>query len=127
MNFPFLTLSRIFPPSDSNRKAELERTLIHEEAEIGGKLFGPVPKGHKRQFFCLDEHTWIWHEEWTEQNGQHRAVTTRYEARPTGVVKLQDGQAPQLLTKNEARNLYRATGLYYQGVHTHYQQRLATI
>ena len=41
-----------------------ERELLALESEIGSELFGEVPKGHRREFFCLDEKTWMWHEEW---------------------------------------------------------------
>jgi hypothetical protein len=34
-----------------------ERELIQLESEIGAKLFGPVPQGFRREFFCLDENT----------------------------------------------------------------------
>ena len=117
-------LPKITPRSDEQRRADLEQSLIRREAAIGGKLFGPVPKGHKRSFFCLDEHTWIWHEEWTVK-GQRRAVTTRYDVRPTGVIKSQDGvSSNQLVTGEEARNLYQAVTLYQQRVSTEYQRIL---
>ncbi|HVV25760.1 MAG TPA: hypothetical protein VHC21_01890 [Candidatus Saccharimonadales bacterium] len=108
------------PPADS-----FERQLIQREAEIGGQLFGPVPKGRVRRFFCLDMHTWVWHEEWTE-NGKQRAVTTRYEVRPGGVLKIQDGGGYQRLSREEAANLYRATELYQQRVGREYQRMLQT-
>ena len=43
-------------------KRYTERELITLESEIGAELFGPVEKGRHREFFCLDEKTWIWHE-----------------------------------------------------------------
>ncbi|HEX7632692.1 MAG TPA: hypothetical protein VF401_00035 [Candidatus Saccharimonadales bacterium] len=116
-------LPKILPRSDDQRRADIESQLIHEEAKIGGQLFGPVPKGHHRQFFCLDEHTWVWHEEWAE-NGQRKVVTTRYTVRPNGVLKSQrDGQY-EPLTRDEARNLFYATKLYRQRVEAKYQQML---
>ncbi len=118
MNIPLLPLG-----SKEEREARLEQSLIRREAEIGGRLFGPVPRGHKRQFFCLDEYTWIWYEEWKDQH-QRRAVTTHYSVRPDGVIKSQDGQTGQQLTKTEARNLYQAVGLYQQQVGAEYQRLL---
>ena len=44
-------------------KGMTERQLIELESEIGRELFGPIPAGHQRDFFCLDAHTWVWHEE----------------------------------------------------------------
>ncbi|MGC1177094.1 MAG: hypothetical protein WA843_03410 [Candidatus Saccharimonadales bacterium] len=116
-------LPKIFPRSDDDQQADLERSLIRHEAELGGKLFGPIPKGHHRQFFCLDEHTWVWHEEWTE-NGERKVVTTRYTVRPNGILKSQGGEAYQRLTRAEARNLSRAAELYQQQVGAEYQRML---
>ena len=109
------------PRSEQQRRIERERSLIRREAKLGGQLFGPVPKGHRREFFCLDQHTWVWHEEWLS-NGQRQVISTRYEVRPNGVLKLQEGQPYQRLTKNEARNLYRAAQLYRQVVGADYQR-----
>lgn len=97
------------------RKAELYRNLIRHEARIGGTVFGTVPAGHRREFFCLDEHTWVWHEEWTDNNGQHRAQTTRYDVRPTGIVKSQ-GNSYQVVSDSEAQRLLTAARLYQRDV-----------
>ena len=58
--------------SQEDRRAELYRNLIRHEAKIGGILFGLVPEGGRREFFCLDARTWVWHEEWIDENGQYR-------------------------------------------------------
>jgi hypothetical protein len=98
---------------------------MRREAEIGGDLFGPLPPGRKRQFFCLDEHTWVWHEEWLDQNRRRQSVTTRYDVRPNGVLKVQgSGQQYQRLSLAEARNLFRAVKLYEQRVGGEYRQLL---
>lgn len=99
------------------RKAELYRNLLRHEAKIGGQLFGEVPKKHRREFFCLDERTWIWHEEWIE-NGQPRSKTTRYDVRPDVILKAQDGQPYQMVEVEEAQNLIKAAELYEQRVKT---------
>lgn len=98
------------------RQAELYRNLIRHEAKIGGQLFGPVAPGGRREFFCLDEKTWVWHEEWTDQNGTHQTKTTRYDVRPDGILKAQDGQPYQLASAKEVKNLYQATQLYKKRV-----------
>lgn len=116
-------LPKIFPRSDEDRDAELERELLRVESKIGGRLFGPIPKGHRREFFCLDEYTWIWHEEWLE-NGKRKVVTTRYEVRPNDILKIQDGQVYQHLSENETRNFYRAVGLYGDQVIAEYNRML---
>jgi hypothetical protein len=122
MNF-LPNLTKILPGDNKSPEDKLERELLKLESEIGGQLFGPVPKGHRREFFCLDRHTWIWHEEWTEK-GKRKIVTTRYEIRPNGVLKIQDGQAYQRLSEFEARNLYWAVEMYRQQVGAEYQRLL---
>ncbi len=96
------------------RAAELYRSLIRREAKIGGEIFGAVSKDTKREFFCLDEHTWIWHEEWMDQNGNRRIKTTRYDVRPTGILKAQDGQHYQHVSLAEAERLLQAASVYEQ-------------
>jgi hypothetical protein len=100
----------------ADREAELYRSLIRREAKIGGEIFGPVPEGGKREFFCLDEHTWIWHEEWMDTNRQRRIKTTRYDVRPTGILKAQDGQTYQYVTIEEAKRLLQAAKVYEQRI-----------
>ena len=92
-----------------------ERDLINAESEIGRQLFGPIPDGHRREFFCLDEHTWVWHEEWQE-NGQSHQQTTRYEIRETGVAKSTGGGKYKPVTGVELENLIAAMQLYYEQV-----------
>jgi hypothetical protein len=83
-----------------------------------------VPAGVRREFFCLDRHTWVWHEEWVDQTGQHRAVTTRYDVRPNGILKSQGPHSYQRLTETEERNFRTAAELYYQRA-AHELQRLS--
>lgn len=102
--------------NNDQRRAERYRQLIRQEAKIGGAIFGPVPAGHRREFFCLDEHTWIWHEEWDDSEGKRQVVTTRYDVRPNGILKIQGNQPYQPLALEEALNLYQAAGLYEERV-----------
>lgn len=101
----------------AQRRAELYRNLIRRESKIGGQVFGPVAKGHHREFFCLDEHTWVWHEEWKDQAGQQNLRVTRYDVRPDGILKSQNGQYTKLST-SEAKRLIRAAELYVSRVKT---------
>lgn len=117
-------LPKVFPLSDNQRQQKIESDLLRMEAKIGGALFGKLPKGHQRQFFCLDEYTWIWHESWKDGNGKQRTVTTRYEVRQDGILKSQDGQTRQRLSKAETRNFYQATELYRQRVGAEYGRML---
>lgn len=92
--------------------AERYRALIRREAKIGGELFGPVPAGVRREFFCLDEHTWIWHEEWTDKAGKRQIRTTRYDIRPGAILKAQNGQDYRQVSKREALRLVHAIEQY---------------
>jgi hypothetical protein len=116
MNVVKKMLSNMTAQKQEDRKAELYRNLIRQEAKIGGEIFGPVAKGGRREFFCLDKNTWIWHEEWDDNTGQHQIRTTRYDVRPTSILKAQDGQPYQAVTLSEARRLREAAHLYAQRV-----------
>lgn len=103
------------PQTEAEKKGALYQALIHHEAKIGGQLFGPIPKGGRREFFCLDKHTWVWHEEWTDKAGHH-VMTTRYDVRPNGIFKSQGNSSYQALSPKELSNLYKAMELYFQQV-----------
>lgn len=92
------------------------RQLIQMESEIGGTLFGEVPRGHRREFFNLDDTTWIWHEEWTDHRGKHRTTTTRYEIHENGILKAQEGARYNFIEGQEFDNFVIATRLYYERV-----------
>lgn len=108
-------LNGLVAQKQADRKADLYRNLIRHEAKIGGQIFGPVKPGGRREFFCLDEHTWVWHEEWVDNNGQHQTRTTRYDVRPNGILKSQYGQY-QPVGAQEARHLRDAAILYEKRV-----------
>lgn len=102
--------------AEEKQLAEIYRSLVHWEAKVGGGLFGPIPEGVRREFFCLDEHTWVWHEEWTDQSGKRRIVTTRYDVRPNGVFKSQGTNSYQALSAEEAVHLRDAVNAYCEKV-----------
>lgn len=81
------------------------RKLLRTAAVIGGRLFGDVPAGHRREFFCLDKNTWIWHEEWIDSLGDKQVQTMRYDVRPDVILKTQDGSSYQALNATETKNL----------------------
>ncbi len=110
-------LSIISPKDDAAIRAQAYRDAIHEEAKIGGALFGPIPAGSRREFFCLDEHTWVWHEEWTDANNIRQARTTRYDVGPQGILKAQDGLPYQPLSRDEAQRLLQAARRYKELVY----------
>lgn len=107
-------LNIIIARRKAERRAMLYSDLIRHEAKIGGELFGPVHAGGHREFFCLDERTWVWHEEWTGSTGRH-SKTVRYDVRPDTILKSQQGHY-QEVSKEEADNLVEAVKLYQQRV-----------
>lgn len=111
-----LVQKQITSKSSAQREATLYRNLMRHEAKIGGAVFGKIPEGRRREFFCLDEHTWVWHEEWTGSDGKHNVMTTRYDVRPTGILKSQNGSHYQPVGAQEAKRLWQASKLYQQKV-----------
>lgn len=103
-------------PVSPLKRVSSRRDLIRREAQIGGRLFGPVAPGGARQFFYFDKHSWIWYEEWLDNFGQRQSITTRYEIRPTGIVKAQGSQPYHFVEAQEAKNLTVAIKLYYREV-----------
>lgn len=93
-----------------------ERELIQLESEVGRQLFGPVPAGHRREFFCLDEKTCIWYEEYKDDNGKQVTSTTRYEFLGDKVLKAHNGARYSYLEGAELKNLLVAVNMYYEKV-----------
>lgn len=87
------------------------RQMMREEARIGGQVFGTLPGGGKREFFCLDSRTWIWHEEWTDETGKYHHFTTKYEVKPDKILKFQNG-SEFMVNVEEAYNLLHAARNY---------------
>lgn len=104
-------------PTARFRNGVTERELISRESKIGRTLFGSIPRGHQREFFCLDEHTWIWYESWVDKaTGRKMERTTRYEIHPNCVLKIQDGEPYKEVTGEELHNLVLATRQYFATV-----------
>lgn len=116
MNLIKLLSSITHPTSTDQQRLEEYRSLIRKEAKVGGQLFGPVNNGGRREFFCLDESTWVWHEEWVDQQGLRHTVTTRYDVRPNGILKAQDRRPYQYIGYDEAERFYQAVSMYNKAV-----------
>lgn len=111
-------------PKKRPLKTLTERELLQLESEIGAQLFGEVPKGHRREFFCLDANTWIWYEEWVDpQTKKREQTTTRYEVSDRGILKVLEGPRYSYLEGAELENLAMATKLYYERVAREVYQR----
>jgi hypothetical protein len=103
-------------PKKRALKQLTERELLTLESEVGAKLFGPIPKGHRREFFCLDERTWIWHEEWLDEKRKLVISTVRYEINEHGVLKVQEGARYTYIDGEELQNFGIAIRMYYEQV-----------
>lgn len=105
------------PRQTPPRRTYTERDLLRMESAIGRDLFGPVPEGHQREFFCLDTRTWIWYEHWVDPKTQQpQELTTRYEVHTNGIIKIQEGQPYKVLEGQELKNLEAAVRIYHQRV-----------
>lgn len=93
-----------------------ERELLTLESEIGAKLFGPVPAGSQRAFFCLDDKTWIWYEEQVSAGHRKSSNTIRYEITERGVLKVQENSKYNYLVGDELKNFAVAVQMYYEQV-----------
>jgi hypothetical protein len=102
--------------SSAAQSTNAYHSLIKREGAIGGQLFGRVPDGVSREFFCLDERTWIWHEQWVDKSGRQCQKTIKYEVRNDGILKSQDGADYQYVAQPEVENLLQATRVYRKRV-----------
>ncbi len=103
-------------PKNRPLKSLTERELIKLESEVGSRLFGALPAGHRREFFCLDDHTWIWHEEWPDDKRKLQTSTVRYEINEHGVLKVQEGARYSYLEGEELQNFGLSVRMYYEQV-----------
>lgn len=106
---------------NSSKRTALRRKklndLIAQESRIGATLFGELPASHSREFFCLDESTWVWQDSWVDEvSGKHKKQTVRYELRDNGILKSVNGQDYAWVNDDEASNLAHAAVLYHQYV-----------
>jgi hypothetical protein len=109
----YLKMPKIIP---SAVKKPTKRELIQQESEIGRELFGPIPEGHRREFFNLDPVTWIWYEEYPGKDGKMESLTTRYEIQQAGILKAQGSARYTYIEGQELDNLLSAIRLYYDRV-----------
>lgn len=109
----------VLPQFAAQKKRAKLRELMRRESQIGATLFGVVPKGHKRDFFCLDERTWIWTEQWFDTTTKtEKMMQVQYEFQSRGVLKTVDGVAVGFLQVEELARLLEAMHTYQQRVTT---------
>ena len=110
---PILKLSK----KERNSTRVSTRELIQRESNLARGIFGKLPSDvARREFFNLDPDTWIWHEEVKDSFGAKREVTTRYELKPQGVLKIQPGPHYSYIDGQELQNFYNAVNTYYDCV-----------
>lgn len=106
------------------RKVQPSRAdLINTESRLGSQIFGPVPAGHRREFFHDQQNVWIWHEAWMDENHHHHQLTVRYEARPSGVYKKLSAGKYVKLEGEELENFRKATHVYLHAIKKHLYSR----
>jgi len=93
-----------------------ERDLLRMESAIGASLFGIITPGHQREFFCLDERTWVWYESWLDAKRVKHEQTTRYEIHSNGIIKVQPDKPYVVLEGDELANFRAAMHAYYNKV-----------
>lgn len=94
------------------RRRPTRAELINAESKLGSTIFGPVPDGHRREFFHDRENVWIWHEDWIDHEQHQRQMTVRYEVRPSGVYKKISAGKYIELKGAELENFRQATKVY---------------
>lgn len=116
----FQKIQRLFSTSSQQSGGSdntlTERQLIECESEIGRNLFGPIPEGHQREFFCLDQSTWIWYEQWQDADQRTISQTIRYEISPAGILKVKENNRYSYIDGQELENFTLAIKLYYERV-----------
>ncbi len=105
-----ISLKEIFRATPARQRLT-EADLINAESALGATLFGPVPNGHRREFFRFQHNIWIYHESWTE-NGKHLESTITYEVRENGVYKLPLGGQYIKIKGTELENFRKAVKEY---------------
>jgi hypothetical protein len=97
-------------------ESRIYNDLIRKEAKIGGQLFGNIPRNTERSFFCLDQYTWVWHENIVDNRGRLiKANVIRYDILPDRIIKIiNDIKYP--VEGRELTNFYKATKTYQDRV-----------
>lgn len=86
--------------------------LINAESRLGSTIFGPIPAGHRREFFHDQKNIWIWHEDWYDGQHNPHQMTVRYEVRTSGIYKKVATGKYLKLEGDELDNFRKATHAY---------------
>ncbi len=105
LNMPPITPEELHPGAS-------RADLINAESRLGSRIFGPIPYGHRREFFHDRQNIWIWHEDWQDQTQHLHQLTVRYEVRASGVYKKISTGKYFRLEGDELDNFCQATKAY---------------
>lgn len=110
------------------KRAQRKQQLLRQESKVGGSLLGNIPAGHQRDFFCIDQYTWVWTEQWNDpQTKQPQRMVVRYEFQPNAVLKYVNDQPRGHVVGKELANLVKAMKAYAPAVATQvYGKKLQT-
>lgn len=82
---------------------ELGKVILKHEAKLGAAIFKKTEDEVKREFYCLNETTWVW---------RQGAEIVFYKVNPTSIYKSNDGLSYRLAGRKEAKRLYDAARAY---------------
>lgn len=120
---PAFYIPQPLPLSEHPTRAD----LINAESRLGSTIFGPIPVGHRREFFHDHNNIWIWYEDWLDQAAQTHRMTVRYEVRTSGVFKKVAAGRYLKLEGDELENFRKATHAYLKIIKTQlYQPNILT-
>jgi len=102
--------------NEEDIRSQVRRDLIRKEAIIGRTVFGPIPEGHKREFFRVDKGTWVWQESWVDDNRQKQQRHTKYVLRDNDIVKSVNSGSYERVSIAEAENFEAAVHEYVKRV-----------
>lgn len=100
--------------------------LINIESRLGSTIFGPIPEGHRREFFHDQNNVWIWHEDWVDRQQNTHQMTVRYEVRSSGVYKKISTGKYFKLEGDELENFRKATHVYLYMIKRYLYNNTAT-
>ena len=113
-------LKRKRPAANSHNLTRQRRdALLNAESALGRTIFGPIPAGHRREFFEYRKNVWIWYESYVDPAGIMQNMTVRYEVRPNGIFKRPGNERYRKIEGVELDNFCRATREYLKLIKTH--------
>ncbi len=108
----FFKSNELIEKTASDYVPDALRELIAREVAATQGMFGELSGDVKRDFFCLDDDTWIWYEEWADEKGRKHHMTTRYRIESSRLVKSVNGESASAVSPQEARSLKAAMRAY---------------